>query len=329
MAQEYIDQFSDPAFKLLYAAITEYPEVEPLIKKASIDSEENAKRADSAFAWQERRLFPIDDPAQAALSKIYMSKQAGIPSDVQKACEKALDIYGVKLELKKTAAGVPSSEDYMLPAKKRWLVQTPEHVKMADEAICAHKRQLGFEEKVQACVNLTKKAVLHNMRPSNDVLRGAGLTMCDTGVLQDWVSARAAATSDAVLREAYDKVAEVIVQHPGIESKRDELIKIAATLNELDNAAGFGSLYGLKLPDPMESVFNTDKLADEILLVGGRQVPLETLLQIDPEIYKDTFGEDLAGEFIEGEDIDPEQLKIILPTVPLDLQKALVAQLGI
>lgn len=325
----YIDQFSDPSFKMLYAAITENPDVEPFIKKASMDATENSQRPDSAFAWQERRLFPIDDPAQAALSRVYMSKQAGIPEDVQKICDKALDIYGVKLELKTAEARLPSDDDYMLPGKKRWLVQTPEHVKMADEALRTHKRELGFEERIQACVNLTKKAAAHSIRPSCEVLRGAGLTMCDTGVLQDWVSARASATDNAVLREAYDKVASVVACHPGIESKRDELVKVAATLDELDRAAGFEPLYGNKLPDPMDSVFNTDKLADEIMTVAGRQVPLETLMQIDPEIYKDVFGEDLAGEFIEGEDIDPEQLKIILPTVPLDLQKALVSQLGI
>lgn len=326
---EYIDQFSDPSFKMLFAAFTENPGIEPLIKKASMDAEENARRPDSAFAWQERRLFRIDDPAHAALSKVYMHKQAGIPEHVRKACDKALDIYGVKMELKTAEAREPSPDDYMLPGKKRWLVQTPEHVKMADEALRTHKRELGFEEKIQACVNLVKKAALHGVRPSTDVLRGAGLTMCDTGVLQDWVSARADATANPILREAYDKVAMVIAQHPGIESKRDELVKVAVTLNELDNAAGFEPLYGNKLPDPMDSVFNTDKLADEIMTLAGRQIPLETLLQIDPEIYKDTFGEDLAGEFIAGEDIDPEQLKIILPTVPLDLQKALVAQLGI
>jgi hypothetical protein len=326
---EFIDQFSDPAFKFLYAAFTENPEVEPFIKKASMDADENARCPDSAFAWQERRLFRIDDPSHAALSKVYMSKQANIPAYVREACDKALDIYGVKLELKTAEAREPSDDDYMLPGKKRWLVQTPEHVKMADEAFRTHKRELGFEEKIQACVNLTKKAAAHSIRPSSEVLRGAGLTMCDTGVLQDWVSARASATSNPVLREAYDKVASVVAQHPGIESKREELVKVAATLDELDRAAGFGPMYGTKLPDPMDSVFNTDKLADEIMTLAGRQVPLETLMQIDPEIYKDVFGEDLAGEFIEGEDIDPEQLKIILPTVPLDLQKALVSQLGI
>jgi len=92
-----IDQFSDPGFKVLSERLRSFPGVDLLIKTAELNDEENAKAAFTAFAWPEQRLFRIDSPAQAALSKLYMSKQASIPTHVRNTCNKALELYGISL----------------------------------------------------------------------------------------------------------------------------------------------------------------------------------------------------------------------------------------
>lgn len=330
MEHEFIDQFSDPSFKVLFEAFSSHPETEPFIKKASIDPEENAQRPDSAFAWQERRMFPIDDPHEACLSRLYMSKQAGIPKHVVERCDKALEVYGVKFPIDTKQASEARDEDFLLPGKKRFFVNSPETVKMADEALARIRRQLSFEERVQASVNLVKQAVEHKVRPSPQVFKEAGLTMCNTGYLKDWVEARACATDNVVCRDAFLKIAEALPKTARLESDRDDLIKVAVTLSELDDLAKLRELYDVKIPNPMLTVFNTDKLADEMVQIGGTQIPLETLLQVDPEVYKDVFGPDVVEEFVDASGvIDPEQFKVILATVPLDLQKTLVAQLGL
>jgi hypothetical protein len=329
--REYVDQFSDPTFRHLFNVFSEHPETEAIIKTASIDETENNARADSAFAWRERRLFPIDSPEQATLSRMYMTKQAGVPEDVVKTCDKALEIYGITLNLQEKTASVlePPTDNYLLPDKKRFLVQSKEHVKMAEEALGINRFNLSTTERVQASVNLVKQADFLGVAPGVDTIRNAGLVMSDTRVLRDWVDARIEATREPVVKEAFEKLSNALAASPRLVGDREELVKVANVLEELDNAADIKHLYGIKLPDPVQSVFNTDKLADELLDVAGRQVPLETMLQIDPEVYRDVFGADLANEFIDGDVIDPEQLKVILPTVPLDLQKVLVSQLGV
>jgi len=102
-------------------------------------------------------------------------------------------------------------------------------------------------------------------------------------------------------------------------------------IRELDEAAGLEKFYDRSMLDPLSTVFNTEKLADDVFELAGKQVPMQDLLAIDPEVYKDVFGEDLSGEFIDPttNEIDAEKLKTILPTVPLDLQRTLAAQMGI
>lgn len=330
MTREFVDQFSDSSFKVLYNAFSDHPETEPFIKNASIDSGENELRANTAFAWPEMRLFPIDSPEQAVLSKLYMSKQAGIPADVAKRCEDALALYEIDLPLQeKVASDDHLADKYLLPDQKKFLVDSPTAVKMAEEMMSRQRRNLSVDTQVSMAVTLVKQAADMGVRPNANTLSHAGLTMSDTGVLRDWIEARAVATDNPVCKEAYTKMAEVIGNRGGLESNREELVKVASALEELDTMAGLTQHYGRKLPNPMATVFNTDKLADEMLTLAGYPVSMTTLMSIDPAIYADVFGDDVASEFTNGQEIDPEQLKIILPTVPLDLQKVLASQLGL
>jgi hypothetical protein len=327
------DQFSDPSYRAVFKMVQEHSDAEDLVKTASMDFEENEKVADSAFAWPERRLFRIDTPAHAALSKMFMEKQAGIPADVVSLCDKALDLFGVKLDLtvKTAAANMPADDDYLLPSIRRLLVRDKNDVKLASEAIRNNLKKMDTRTRAQACTNLVKKAVELEQKVPMWVLKFAGYTMCDTVLLRDWIGARAEATEDAQLKFGYNKLAEELKPLPKMCGSRDELIKVASVLRELDEAAGLEKFYDRSMLDPLSTVFNTDKLADDVLELAGKQVPMQDLLSIDPEVYKDVFGEDLSGEFIDPttNEIDAEKLKTILPTVPLDLQRTLAAQMGI
>ena len=332
MENKIIDQFSDPGFKLLSQRICQFPEADEFIKTAELNDNENEKRASTSFAWKERRLFPIDDAGQAALSRLYMEKQAGIPKEAYDICNKALELYGIEMPLQeKTAAEVVDFGDYLLPEMKRFRVKTAEDVRLASDAILRNQRKMDTNTKALASVNLTKKAVDLGERLPTDILKFAGATMCDTGVLHDWLEARSTATLDPQVMFGYQKLAEEVHALPQLCSDRDELIKVAAVIQELDHAVGLDAHYGRKFLDPLLTVFNTEKVADELMTLAGRQVPMDQMLSIDPEIYKDVFGDDLAAEFVDevtGQ-IDPENLQIILPTVPLDLQQALAAQMGV
>lgn len=331
MTNLIVDQFSDPGFKVLSQRIRQFPDADTFIKSAELNDDANEKRADSAFAWKERRMFPIDDAAQAALSRLYMQKQAGIPDEVYALCDKALELYGIEMPLEeKVAADVVDLSEYLLPDIKRFRVQTPEDVKLASDAILTNQRKMDTDTRASASVRLAKKAAAFGERLPTDILKFAGVTMCNTRTLRDWLEARTQATLDPQIMHGYQKLAEEVHKLAPLCSDREELIKVACVIQELDEAAGLEKHYGRKLLDPLLTVFNTDKVADELVTLAGRQVPMDQMLSIDPEIYRDVFGDDLAAEFVEptGE-IDPEQLQIILPTVPLDLQQALAMQMGV
>lgn len=330
MQTMFIDQFSDPSFRSLYQLIENHPEAEGLVKSASIDFDENERRPDAAFAWPDRRLFPIDEPEHAVISKLFIEKQAGVPEEVKERCNRALSIFGITMPMvEKTAAtSEPPRTDFLLPSVKRLAVRSPEQVKLASEALLGNLKKLSTRYRAEAATNLIKKAVQFNTPVPTQVLKFAGVTGCDTKVLRDWVEARAEATADPNILLAYEKLAEATRQLPRYCYDRDELIKVAEVLGELDEAAGLTGHYDRRLLDPLETVFNMNKVADDQLELAGVPVSLETLLSVEPEVYRDVFGNDLADEFIENNEVNPDKLKVILPTVPRDLQKTLAAQLG-
>jgi hypothetical protein len=335
VATPIIDQSHDPSYKRLFSLVQEFPHVESYIKTAHVDEpEEEEKLASSAFAWKERRLFRIDKPDQAALSRLYMHKQAGIPEEVVARCDQALDVYGITLDLgTEKVAAAPDDGEYLLPKMKRFRVRNADDVKTAAVALLHHCHKMNPAIRATAAVNLVKKANEHNIELSMPIYKLAGVTMCNPALLGDWVEARAEATKDPAIKRAYTKLAEATRNKEAacqsFLNNRPDLIKLADSIMELDEAAGLTKHYDRKLPDPMLTVFNTEKIAEEMLEVAGKPVEVSRLLAIDPDTYRNVFGEDLANEFIDGEDIDPAQLKIILPTVPLDLQQALAAQMGV
>lgn len=333
MERTFYDQFSDPSYRAVFKMAEAHSNAEDLIKTADMDLEKNEKVADSSFAWPERRLFRIDTPAHAALSWMFMEKQAGVPADVRMRCERALDIFGVEPQIfaKTAAANAPSDDAYLFPSARRLLVQSKEDVKLASEAVHNSLKKMDTRTRAHVCTNLVKKAVEFGQPVPMWALKFAGYTMCDVGKLRDWIGARAEAATDAHLKFAYTKLADELRSMPRLNSNRDELIKVASVIQEIDEAAGLEKYYDRSLPDPLSTVFNTEKVADDILELAGNQVPMEVLLALDPDVFRDAFGEDLADEFIDSStnEIDPEKLRVILPTVPLDLQRTLAAQLGI
>jgi len=324
-----IDQFSDRSFKQLYQLLQEHPGIEEHIKTAQIDVEENEKVSSWAFAWPEERMFRIDTPAHASLSRLYMEKQAGIPDIVKQRCDNALEIYGVKLPLTEKTASAPDPDEYLLPERKRYRVTDKGSVKLAAEALLTNQGRLDPISRTRACVNLVKKASDHNEVLPNGIYKMAGVTMSYLPTMRTWLEARAAAAPTTLLKTAYQKLADSMLRREQYVSDRDELVKVAGVIQELDQAAGLTHWYGRRLPDPVQTVFNTDKIAEEMLDAGGTQIPLSTLEALPAETFEDVFGPEIAGDFTQGGDIDTQQLKMLWDSIPLDLKQALAAQLGL
>lgn len=317
-----VDQFSDSSFRVLAERIREVPEFEPLIKSAHLNMEEHAALPSSAFAWSDQRMFPLHTPEQAALSYLYASeKTAGVPSEVIEALENALDLYGVKVPARRekvAAAQEVSPDEYLLPERRRWRVTDAATVKMAEEALRAHKGDLALEERVEAAERLIKKAGVYGVKVAGDVYQTAGRVVSDLETVRHWVESRAAHAPEDVA-SAYTKLANDLSRVAPVSGDRDALLKLAGALAELDKAAGFDASPSARFYDPLSTVFNTEKRAEQTIELAGRNVSLSKLAALPETMYADCFGDDVLPEIKTGAALDAEKIAAVIPTMPSDL----------
>ena len=126
------------------------------------------------------------------------------------------------------------------------------------------------------------------------------------------------------VREGYKKLAALVAALPPDEFHNPEVLaKLAGALTRLDERTGLSDLWDTQLPDPVVSVYNTEKTAAPMVNIAGRQVPLDQMMGIDKAAYADAFGPEFVNEVFKGGGAaDPEMLLETMPTMPRDLQGA-------
>jgi len=332
-----IDQISDRRHKLLNQLAHERPELVPLYKTASVTDSDDL--TSSSFADSGGRMFPINTKEQAVLSKLYAQKQAScVHESVHKNINTALELYGYNPEEfeddKTKTASAAYEPHYLLPQYKRLSVRNGADIAPAASALFSQRRRLKVATMADASVRLVKVAAQYNVYVDelpSETYKYAGMTACDAGVLLDWVEARASACKDFDDRGMFDKIAMAITNNfprDGILRDRDDLVKIATAIEEADHATGISHRYGTTLPDPLETVFNMEKVAEQGVDLGGKRVSLQNLLAVPPEVYKEILGAGVMDEAV-GPDgqIDPAQFQALLQTLPADLKTLLATTL--
>ena len=334
---EIRDQFHDPAYGTLYHLLQDRPVVAEFVKHAEMDASLADRLPDTAFAWPERRLFPIDSPESTVFSSLYREKIAAVPAEVDEILGKAQDLYGVKPLLDearsqaqraqqvKTAAIVDDAV-YLLPRHNRLRVKTAADVKVAEKLLLEQYPRLGIEDRAEGFINLVKVARDKNVALEPATHRMAGMTVCTTKTAMDFIEARRIATKEPLFQQAYEKLASAFKGRGEFIHDRDELITVADTLAKLDKEAGIDPLYDKKIPDPIRTVFNTDKLAEEMVDLAGREVALSKLAALPSSFWGDVIGSDMLKDVTTGGRIDGVKLSQVVPTLPLDLKLILKHQ---
>jgi hypothetical protein len=110
---------------------------------------------------------------------------------------------------------------------------------------------------------------------------------------------------------------------------REELVKLSSTLKTLDKVAGIDKYYGDKLPNPVSTVFNTDKFAEASVSMAGKLIPVSKLMARDPEYFADALGADVLPEITTNGELDHEKVQTVFKTLPMDMQKSVVENLGL
>lgn len=330
---DVIDQYSDPSFRHLYVVLQENPHAALFVKTAEIDDGDLTALPDSAFAWRDKRMFRIDQPDQAALSRLYAEKQAGVPQEVIESLDRALKVYGIEMPLTTKVAAAPRDEDFLFPETQQFLVTDETDVKLAEEGLIRNANKLDPMRRADASHRLLKLAARYGVSISPAIQQMAGITCSDKDKLAVWLDARrtVAENNDSpAVAQAYTKLAASLEREYRTLADYRDLGKLVDAMADLDKLAGLDAHYGKLFPDPVLSVYNTDKLAsDETVMVAGRPVPIETLASIPRDDYASIVGEDVADEFFTPEgDLDRSQFGPLWDTIPYDMQKVLSDQLG-
>jgi hypothetical protein len=214
-----IDQFHDPVLGTLVKIASDRPRLASAVMSFDVDPSESERLPDHAFAWPEKRAYPVHSREHAMLSRAYRDGVGGrVPAHVDATIKEALDVYGVDEAVfaqTKVASAPPvdDASDYLLPDIRRLRVTESGHVKAAADRLIQQGDRLSPGHRVLAGSRLVEKAAFFGVRVGDEVRRMAGLVATSTPVLADWLEARGQATS-AEFRDGYDKLASEVRRMP-------------------------------------------------------------------------------------------------------------------
>lgn len=328
-----VDQTNDTGFATLRVLIQRYDGLREMCKTAELDPSEFSNLSDEAFAWPGERRYPIHTREQAALSLAYSKVAAEkVPTDVLQKLAMAADVYGIPKDafdhpkLEKRAA----MEFWLLPEKKRFRVASADDVKVAETVLHEKYAQLSVYDRAEAFLQLHKAAEHFEvpLTPSTEKL--AGFTITSTQILKDWIEARqeAAMKIGSEMAPAYELLASKFKGVRPYITKRDDQIKLASLLNELDHKSGVDKFYGKSILDPLRTVFNTEKLASDAMDLGGYTFSIKKLAALPSTFWSDALGSDIMREIAPDGNVKMSMLKEILPTLPQDLKTTIGRQLA-
>jgi hypothetical protein len=325
-----VDQYRDPALAVLVRLVEGRPKLAAAVGDVDILPEEADKLPSTAFAWPEKRAFPLHTKEHAMLSRVYRENSPNVPAFVDVAIKEACDLYGVDDTLftrVKQAAPVDDPEDYLLPDRKLIPVRSAEQVKTAEAKVIAGYTKLSVESRATACTRLVEKAAHFGVTLNPLTHKLAGFTVTSTKVLKDWLGARVEAAPPQY-KEAFQKLATAVSELPAEIRDRDTQVKLATVIDELDKKAGLVKYYDRKLPDPLLSVFNTAKIAGHGVNLGSKFVPMDRLASYPSTFFGDIIGDDLVREASDGRGgMDVHKLAVILETLPMDMKNVLALQM--
>ncbi len=320
-----MDQQRDITHRTLYNILQERPGIEPLIKQASVGvSLDNLPN--SAFADTYNRAYPVDTPANTAMSLAYAIKTADLAPHVSSNLSRAAEIYGIILPPKAQVKVAHEEPRYLLPKQKKFGIKTASDVPKAEAALKRVSSKLSTEDLATAATVLVKAAADSDQNVSSIVMQWAGLAQCDLEKAAEWIEAREDSLSGKA-NGVFAKVASVVRAFDS-ENTRDDLVKIAETVGKLDEVYGLQVHYNRKLPNPMETVFNTKTSMEKMVSLAGTDVPLADLMKKDPEFYGDVLGDDILPEITTDGKLDETKLVEELPILPADMLKLLVSKMG-
>jgi len=336
------DLYNDPGHALLSHLFDRHPGATELVKGAQFEDRRDQIPA-TAFAWPEHELFPVHSPAHAVVSYLYAKHGAAqtkvaaagrvvplVPTPVVSAIEEALDAYGIdraKLAAVEEKVADLREEDCLFSETKAYPVRNAGEIKTAEARLLEQIRKLRPETRAEAFSKLAAAADAHGVELRPESYRWAGRASTDPHALASTLEVRAMLASDAEAREGFGKLAVAVLEDRRGLRDHATRVKIAAAINELDTRAGLSKHYDRKIPDPVASVFNAEKVAEDAIDLGGAFVRPLHLERLPTTFYSDALGSDVLREIAPGGRLDAQKVAEVVNTLPADLKADFARQL--
>ena len=338
MFKNACDLYHDTANAELKRILEESTPLRNLLKTAKFEDFPD-ELPNSAFAALTERLFPIHTPHHALMSFVFVKEandENEIPDFVKESITDALEAYGIDSDFieqhtrkdpVKTAS--ISEDDFIFPESQSYPLRSEDEIKTSEQKLLKQLSKMSFETKVKTFGKLAKVATEHNIQLTKLSYQLSGNTYSDRNSLVGNLLVREAAAKSQQspeIAETFAKLAEA-VNHSGSLST-STLLKLAKTISKLDEQAGLRKLYGYEIYDPIQIVFNTEKIAStDDISVGNKRVSLGKLAQLPPTFYSDLFGKEILAEIAPSGQVDGPQLKTVLATFPEDMKQQLATAL--
>jgi hypothetical protein len=330
MSKNTIDQTNDSGYAVLRTLVSHFPKLGDIAKTANIDDDEFLKLSADSFAWPSERRFPIYNKEQTALSLGYRKMAKEVPAEVDVLLQKAAEVYEIPQDILDTPQEkvATTNEYWLLQEKKRFRVASAPDVKIAETVLREKYAQLSVEDRAEAYYRLGKVAEELSVTLAPATYKLAGFTITSTQVLKDWLEARKEAAEGTGLGDAYAKLAADYTNVPPFMYDHVSQVKLASAIGTLDKEAGLDKYYGKTLPDPLQTVFNTDKMRRDQVKVGTDfGVDNATFSALPLTFWEDILGPEIAKEIAPDGEIDTEVLSQVLATLPMELKAIVQKQL--
>jgi hypothetical protein len=309
------------------------PPLTSLLKEASesLVNEYSEKLPHSAFADDVNLRFPINTPEMAKLS-YYYAKSQDVGEPVLTKISQALELFGEEVPVIST--GSLPNNNFLLPKYSAYPANNSEEVKLAEAYFNDYGYSFNINDRREYCKNLIKTAMKVDYNPSlfSDIIkRYAGVTGTSLSKLALELDARSqsceAMRVSPYYKEAYQSIKKACLElskDDEVYDKPKDFSKVAHAIEELDSLSGLSQLYSVNFNDPDTAVFNLSKLAETSIAIDGEFIPYSMLLRLTKREYQDILGPDFAKEIYDGDELNIENLKSIVPTLPLDMKRGLV-----
>jgi len=329
------DQQSDYSGKELYRMLSGVS-LPDYVKTAELeDAYELSGLPKTAFADQDRRIYPINTPDRVYVSNAHLiHKKADIQklygetyvSQLESKIKEAAEVFDISSDLEdyqssfneKTAADYP--EEYMvdfhvdgLPHMQLYPVKTAEDLVTAANHFSDNIKNFPFDVRVKSAENFVKAARELDVDELPDILaKYAGLYYPDLANVASELWRRSTKLASEEHKEIYSKIAEDVSNMTSI----DEVMKIAETCYNIETMEGLYEKVKIAsiLGDPVDSFFTESitKVASDLSFVEvhGDKYRIEDLTKISKDKYEEAFGDSGIDP------ADPEKIAEILPTMP-------------